>query len=154
MKPFSRILLLTSVLWGCHKHHTPLTALPPQPPAAPPPVSTPPVSALPSPPSFPQPNPPATLVLNPLEEADTAFDKGKYAEAAHRYETYWQGDPWGERSDEVLFHWALSLALMPNANTDWTRVTSVLNQLITQHPKSPFLPQANAILALASDVQK
>jgi hypothetical protein len=89
-----------------------------------------------------------------LEEADMAFDKGKYAEAAHRYEICWQGDPWGERSDEVLFHWALSLALMPNANTDWTRVTSVLNQLITQHPKSSFLPQANAILAIANDVQK
>jgi len=153
MKQFSRILLLTIVAFtGCHHERKPLTALPVAPAPVPPPPSTPPQpTELPAPPPIPQPNVPATPVLNPLDEADGAFNAGNYVDAAHRYEKYLQTG--GERRDEALYRMALSLALTPG-NVDWARVTTPLKQLVDQYPESPFKPPATLILSLTADAQK
>jgi len=164
MNRAAQFLVLALILAGCHRR-TPIAALPPAvspPVSAPSPEIAPPdsdrVPALPLtpvPPSTPAPRPvPAPPAPSPLERADDAFSAGNYAEAAREYDNYLQHQTSGPRRDEALFRLALALALPPNTNPDWNRITLLLKQLIDQYPQSGLKPAATVILSLATDSQR
>ena len=156
MKQLGRALILLLLMAGCHHKRTPVTALPAPPPApveiTPPPASD--TAELPPAPSFPQPNAPATPILNPLGDAEDAFTAGNYAEAARRYDRYLQVQPSGERRPEALFREAISLASIPNTNPDWSRINGLLKDVVDHHSGSPFWAPSNVILSLTADSQK
>jgi outer membrane protein assembly factor BamD (BamD/ComL family) len=93
-------------------------------------------------------------VVNPLSQADNAFDAGNYSEAARAYERYLQIEPNGNRRDEALFRLALALALPSSGNADWTRITALLKELVDRHPASSYRAPALLILTLQSDALK
>jgi len=157
------IIIVASILmaFGCHRKK-PTTALPPppRPPVASAPVTIPPDNPrpLPAPSLPPTPAPaPATVsppVVNPLEQADNAFNAGSYVEAARGYEAYLQRYLNGDRRDQALFRLALTMVVSTNPVPDWTKMTALLKQLVDQYPQSPLKGAAMAILSLATDTQK
>ena len=103
--------------------------------------------------------PPSTVPGLPVEpavrffdQANLAFDAGRYYEAAQSYEAYLQRETAGTHRDEALFREALSYGLL--SNPDWSRVTTLLKQLVDRHPQSPLRAAATLILSLQSDTQK
>jgi hypothetical protein len=115
------------------------------PPPAPETVDLPPA------PPLPQPNAPATPVLNPLGDAEQAFIAGNYAEAARSYDKYLQVQSAGERRPEALFREAVSLALLPNA--DWNRINGLLKDVVDHYHDSPFWAPSSLIYTLSADAR-
>src|SRR4051812_29223253 len=151
---FSRVLLIAT---GCPKS-PPQTALPP--PSKPLPVAPGPLplpNTLPSPPPIspaPIPAPAPPNVVNPLEQADNAFNAGNYANAAKGYEAYLQRQSNVDRRDQALFRLALTYAMSTNPAPDLVGMTTLLKQLVDQYPQSPLKGQAMVILSIVTDTQK
>jgi len=126
----NRIITITfSVVLGlsaCHKR-VPITALPPAPPA---------------------PSPAAVT----LDEADSAFNAGRYDDAARAYENYFRLSPATGQRDQALFRLGLAYALRPAA--DWPKASLAFRQIVEGFPNGPFKAPASLILSLHSELDQ
>ena len=93
--------------------------------------------------------PPAVIAL---EEADRAFTASDYDDASRAYENYLRLAPAGNQRDQVLFRLGLAYALRKSPGPDWERARTILRQLVSDYPISPFKPPAELILALHTEV--
>jgi tetratricopeptide (TPR) repeat protein len=135
MRP-NRLITITFLfalaLTACHKR-VPITALPPAPSA--PPAPSPAAAA--------------------LDEADNAFNAGRYDEATRGYENYFRltpsTGPAGQR-DQALFRLGLAYAL--RSAPDWQKASVALRQIMEGFPNSPYKAPANLILSLHSELDQ
>jgi len=93
--------------------------------------------------------PPAVIAL---EEADRAFTASDYDAASRAYEDYLRLAPAGNQRDQALFRLGLAYALRKSPGPDWERARTILQQLVSDYPISPYKPPAELILALHTEV--
>lgn len=79
---------------------------------------------------------------------DRSFKTGDYARAAEAYESRLENDEWLGRKDRVLYRLALIYASAESPLEDRDRARALLQQLLDDHPDSPYRLSALLILEL------
>jgi hypothetical protein len=148
-------MITAAAAMGCHKRPPTPVALIPAPlvvTTSPPSVTPPPITPVPAPSMSvvsPPPVSPADIVM---EDATRAYDTADYARAVARFEEYLRMAPIGEQRDFALFQLGLIYALPDFPQRDWVKSTTYLKRLLTEHPKSPYQPNAQLLLTLRSEI--
>ena len=97
-------------------------------------------------------SPPQAVVA--LQEADRAFTANDYDDASRAYENYLRLAPAGNQRDQALFRLGLAYALQKSPGPDWQLATTILRQLVSDYPMSPYKPPAELILAIHTEVDQ
>jgi outer membrane protein assembly factor BamD (BamD/ComL family) len=87
-----------------------------------------------------------------LKEADSAYERGDYVNAAKSYETYLQSNPPTDEMDRVLFRTGVAQTLSGTAAGE-SASNGTFKQLLTDYPNSPYAPPSQLVLALETDIQ-
>lgn len=89
-----------------------------------------------------------------MQQGDAYFEAGDYAKAIEAYETYLSGRSSAKNQDRILFQLALAYLMPDGGAYDPGRARERLERLIALFPKSPYRPQAKAMLKLNREVEK
>lgn len=88
-----------------------------------------------------------------LEQAETIFRSGDYAEAARLFEACLQSDLPPESRDKALFQLALAHLFPDSPIYDPQVACNLLTQIAEQVPEGPLKPSAQIILASQGELQ-
>jgi outer membrane protein assembly factor BamD (BamD/ComL family) len=88
------------------------------------------------------------------QQGDAHFEAGDYARAIEAYEAYLKSKPSTKNQDKILFQLALAYSMPDSGAHDPGQAREKLQRLIALFPKSPYRPQAKAMLKLNSEVER
>lgn len=87
-------------------------------------------------------------------QGDAHFEAGDYARAIEAYEAYLSNKPSTKNQDRILFQLALAYSMPDGGAYDPGRAREKLERLMALFPKSPYRPQAKAMLGINREVEK
>jgi hypothetical protein len=100
--------------------------------------------------------PPPVIIPMPnlLEVGENNMESGKYSEAVVAFESYLSQKPNAADRDTAIFKLGLCFALAGKNQQDYKKAQNQFRILVTQYPRSQYLPLASFILTLQASIDR